>query len=229
VSERAVENRIAASAATWWRAAIVVIGLAGLLSGSNAVEYFTIQTNLLVVAYYIVALAGSRGRTPWTPAPRLRGAMTSYILLTGLAYHFVLQGGSNPIPGLLAAAPGAAIENWSLFLLHYVSPVIVLIDWVAWGPRRRVRWVDGLLWMLYPLGYAFVIIVRGIVLPDVADRYPYPFLDPTVGGWSGVALGILQVTALLAVVIAAVIGLDRIPVRLGNRDRRASTSDERLA
>lgn len=37
------------------------------------------------------------------------------------------------------------------FLLHYVTPVMALIDWAALGRSRRVRWPAPFAWLGYPL------------------------------------------------------------------------------
>jgi hypothetical protein len=193
-----------------WRSCIVLVVACGLLAGSNPVEYFTIESNLVVLAFYSVFLFGRRRRPGWSPSPRLRGAMTTYILLTGIVYHFVLHGGANPLPGLSGSDPGVVTGDWSQFLLHYVVPVMVLIDWIACGPRRRTRMRDGLVWAIYPLLYAVVIILRGLALPSVADRYPYPFFDPTLNGWNAVWGTLAELIVVYLVIAVVVVAIDRV-------------------
>jgi hypothetical protein len=193
------------------RAAIVTCGVVGLLIGDNRVVYFTAQSNLIVLAYFVGALYWMVARkTVEPPAPRWRGAITLWILITCLISHFLLNHGANPLPGLVASGSGVALANWSLFLVHYVVPVLVLVDWVAFGPHRVVRWSDIPLWIAYPLGYGLMIEARGALFPAVPTRYPYFFLDPGGHGYGWVGLQFLQLAVVFGALGAAVVGLDRL-------------------
>jgi len=198
------------------RAAIVACGAGGLLIGDNRVVYFTAQSNLLVLAYFVGALYWMTKRNSVDPpAPRWRGAVTLWILITCLISHFLLSHGKNPLPGLAAPGAGVALANWSLFLVHYVVPVLVLIDWVAFGPHRIVRWRDVPIWIAYPLGYGLVIEVRGALFPAVPIKYPYFFLDPAGHGYGWVGLQFVQLAIIFGVFAVGVVGLDRLGAVLG--------------
>jgi hypothetical protein len=202
------------------RAAIVVCGATGLLIGDHRIVYFTAQSNLLVLAYFVGALYWMVQRaTVEPPAPRWRGAITLWILITCLISHFLLSHGANPLPGLAAAGAGVAVANWSLFLVHYVVPVLVLIDWVAFGPHRIVRWRDVPLWIAYPLGYGVLIELRGALFPAVPTRYPYFFLDPAGHGYGWVGGQFVQLAIIFGGLGAAVLGLDRLGAAAGRRRR----------
>lgn len=195
----------------WWRAAIVVLGVAGLLMGQNSVVYFTTQSNVIVIGYFAGALYWMVTRdTTEAPAPRLRGGVTLWILITCLIAHFLLTHGKNPLPGLGAAEPSVALTNRSLFLIHYVVPIMTVADWVAFGPHRRVRWRDIALWILYPLGYGLAIEARATAFPVVPYRYPYFFLDPTQHGYVWVAGQFLELAVVFGLFGALVVGLDRL-------------------
>lgn len=196
---------------TAWRIAIVLVAVVGLLVADNAVVYFTVQANLFVAAYFGAAVVRSRRAEPL--APVLRGAVTTWSIVTGLTYHFLLQSGSGPLPGLTVGPPSAMLTNWSLFLLHYVTPAMVLLDWIFVGPRRRTRWRDSLLWLSYPVGYGVIMTARAIAFPDVTVRYPYPFLDPAGQGWAGVLVTVLWMAAAIEVIGLVVVALDRLPRR----------------
>jgi hypothetical protein len=217
--------RIWARPAFWWRVAIVVGGLSGLLLGEHRIVYFTAQSNVITLGYFAGALYWMvvRGTTD-PPAPRLRGGGTLWILITGLISHVVLNHGENPLPGLSDPDPAEALANRSLFLLHYVVPVLVLVDWVAFGPHRVVRWRDVPLWIVYPLGYGFLIEGRAALLPGVPVRYPYFFLDPTEHGYAWVGGQFVELGVVFAVLGAFVVGLDRLAARLRPGDRERETS-----
>ncbi|WP_433382605.1 Pr6Pr family membrane protein [Actinoplanes sp. CA-142083] len=200
----------------WLRAAIVACGASGLLMAEQRLIYFTAQSNLLTLAYFVGALYWMIKRdTVEPPAPRWRGAVTLWILITCLISHFMLNHGENPLPGLAAADPGVALTNRSLFLVHYVVPVLVLVDWVAFGPHRIVRWRDIPLWIAYPLGYGVMIELRGGLLPAAPVRYPYFFLDPGEHGYDWVGLQFVQLALIFGALGAVVVGLDRLAAAVG--------------
>lgn len=201
-----------------WRLAIVVVAVVGLMLGDAGLVYFTVQANAVVAVYFgTLVVAQLRGRRL---APRLRGGVTTWILATGIVYHVVIQAGANPIPGLFTGGPPELLSNWSPFLLHYVTPAMVLLDWIAFGPRRATRWSDSLLWAIYPLAYGAFMIVRGIALPSVDVRYPYPFLDPSGQGWSGVVSTVAWIVVAVVALGLVVVALDRLPEPRGRAGGR---------
>ena len=101
--------------------------------------------------------------------------------------------------------------------MHYVVPVLVLIDWVAFGPHRIVQWRDVPLWIAYPLGYGVLIEVRGALFPSVPVKYPYFFLDPSGHGYGWVGLQFVQLAIVFGAFAALVVGLDRLGAALGGR------------
>ncbi|HEY0002925.1 MAG TPA: Pr6Pr family membrane protein [Actinoplanes sp.] len=215
--------RVYATPQFWWRVAIVFSGFTGLLIGENRVAYYTTQTNLITLGYFTCALYWMVHRkTTDAAAPRLRGAITLWILITGLISHFLLMGGENPLPGLADPDPRTALTNWTLFLVHYVVPTLVVVDWVAFGPHRVVPWRNLGLWILFPLGYGLAMEIRAALFPVVSDRYPYFFLNPTERGFPWVAQQFLQLAVIFTILAVILLALDRL---MGRRGHRAAPDD----
>ncbi|MFC9841995.1 Pr6Pr family membrane protein [Streptomyces sp. NPDC060223] len=206
--------------ALWWRAAVVLAAGTGLALETSSLVYFTVDSNVIVFGYFIGAVYWmvQRGTTE-APAPRLRGAAVLYITITGLVAHFTLNDGANPLPGLVSGPD--RLEHWALFLVHYVTPVMVLLDWVLLKPRNASRWKDVPLWLAFPLGYALLVLVRAALFPDFVTPYPYFFLDPTTNGYGWVAGQIALMTVEFALIAAAVVGLDRLGTVVVGRLRPA--------
>jgi len=77
-----------------------------------------------------------------------------------------------------------ALLPWVNFVLHYVMPVAIVLDWLFRPPASRLVSRSVFLAMAFPSAYLTYVILRG------ADTgwYPYPFLNPAnVGGYGGVA------------------------------------------
>ena len=219
-----------AAPALWWRLAIVLACIFGLMSQEWRLAFFTTLTVLAVLGYFSIVLFEMARRGTTEPvAPRLRGGITLWIVTTALVSHIIVEGGASPFPGMTDADPAVAVEYRSRFFMHYVIPAMVLIDWIIFGPHGIVRWRDALWWLLFPLAYGIISILRGQWFPDVSDRFPYPFFDPTISGWGGVALGLLEVVLANAVIAVGVIGLDRLSAKIarGRRQRVQSTDQHR--
>ncbi|MBM7505519.1 Pr6Pr family membrane protein [Agromyces aurantiacus] len=195
----------------WWRVLIVVVVLWGLVAAERRLAYFTTQSNVIVFGYYAGALYWMvRRATTAPPAPRLRGGVTVWILTTMIVSHVLLNHLENPLPGLVVADPADQLANRALFAVHYVVPVMVLLDWIAFGPHRVVRWRDIGWWVLYPFAYGMIFLWRALALPEVPDRFPYPFLDTDALGALGSFVAMLEVLAYIAVLSVIVILLDRL-------------------
>lgn len=208
--------------AFWWRVAIVIVVLWGLVAGERRLAYFTTQSNVIVFAYFAGALYWMvRRRTAAPPAPVLRGGVTTWILTTMVVSHVLLNHFENPIPGLFVTDPRDELANRAIFAMHYVVPLMVLVDWVAFGPHRVVRWRDAAWWLAYPAAYGFIFLWRALALPEVPDRFPYPFLDTDALGAFGSLLEMLRVVAYIAVLGLLVMALDRLAWWVGDRWSRA--------
>jgi hypothetical protein len=77
---------------------------------------------------------------------------------------------------LLAGLEGVEFTAvpWDNVVLHYLMPVLIVLDWVVAPPVARIPFRRGLLWRAIPLAYVVFSLIRG----RYAHWYPYPFLDP---------------------------------------------------
>ncbi|MGH2488723.1 MAG: Pr6Pr family membrane protein, partial [Candidatus Limnocylindria bacterium] len=137
-----------------------------------------IQSNLVGVAAFGWLLA-RRGAPRTRGQELLRGAATAYLTVTFLVVIFLLSG----------VDVGLQLP-WVDVVLHKIFPVVVVLDWMVDAPTSRLSYRDALLWLVYPLVWTGLTLVRG-----AADGwYPYPFLDPANGGYGTVAVTVVAVT-----------------------------------
>jgi hypothetical protein len=108
--------------------------------------------------------------------------------------------------GIIFSVLLAGLESdlipWVNFVVHYLMPVVIVLDWIFDPPRTRLGVRDALLWLAIPLAYVAYTLVRG----SVVHWYPYPFLNVELHGASVVAvyLGIMFAgTVILAAGIVA--------------------------
>ncbi|MEK4707478.1 Pr6Pr family membrane protein [Bacillus sp. FSL R10-2780] len=163
----------------------------------NFFSFFTIESNILVAVILLLSSLGTAtfGRSEQFGV--LRGAATVYILTTGLIYFLLLRGLEE---SLQTAIP------WVNTVLHYIMPLAMILDWVINPPTKAVTWKQAASWLVFPLLYVVYSLIRG----PFVNWYPYPFLDPRIGGYGRVLLYSIGI----AVVIGAICGLVKM---LGNR------------
>ncbi|AQZ63708.1 Integral membrane protein [[Actinomadura] parvosata subsp. kistnae] len=192
------EGRMAA-----WRLLLVAATVAGLVCLTASIgrpwAYFTVQSNVLLALYYGWRLVAGRGR----PASAdVKGAVTLYLVVTCLV-NYVSRDLANP----LALLDGGGARGWGNFLLHYVTPVMALVDWAVFDRSRRPRWAAPFAWLGFPLLYgAFVLLAA----PNLPRRYVYPFLNVERLGWPMVAGAAVGVLAAFVVLGYALLGLHRL-------------------
>jgi hypothetical protein len=173
--------------------AVQLISLAtkGTLNPVNYFSYFTIDSNLIATGV-LIAAAVLRDR-PSTPRLDLvRGGAVVYMSITGIVFTLLL---SNT--DVDTAIP------WVNSVVHELMPLVVLADWLITPPSARLRLDQGMLWLSFPLVWIVYTIIRGAI----ANKYPYPFLDPANGGYGSVAVYCVAILAAIVVVSALVVVL----------------------
>lgn len=148
-------------------ATVADIASRGSVNPLNFFGYFTVQSNLILAAVYLVsALAPTAVGEPVRSL--VRASATTYIAIVGIVYATLLAP--------LGAAGGVPVP-WANVALHVVTPLYGIVDWFV--VRDRVTLPLNRLWvvLVYPLVWLVVVLVRG-----ATDGWvPYPFLDPEQG------------------------------------------------
>ncbi len=160
----------------------LVLHVAASYSVVNFFSYFTNLSNLFAVMVLLLSVF-SRCSSSLDMA---RYASTVNMTIVGLVFA-----------ALLRNVDLGALLPWVNFVLHYVMPVAVVLDWLVAPPASKLNRQHVFLAILLPAVYLAYVLVRGAS----TGWYPYPFLNPgNVGGYGPVAaygLGI-TVTFLLA-------------------------------
>ncbi|MFC7430589.1 MULTISPECIES: Pr6Pr family membrane protein [unclassified Agrococcus] len=162
----------------------------------NFFSYFTNLSNLMISIVFVVsALRLIAGRTdPSATDVAVRGGIVVYILFVGLVFNT-----------LLADVDLGSLLPWVNGIVHFLLPVLGLVDWILWPPRRRLPLSVVGWWMIWPAVYAVAAVVRGGL---VDGFYPYPFFDPAAsGGYGGVLLLCLAMVVGFLVLAVVVRGL----------------------
>ncbi|WP_394432018.1 Pr6Pr family membrane protein [Streptomyces sp. SGAir0957] len=215
VPAEAVVPRHRRPVAAAFRALVALAAVAGIIidltlsdSVLRLLSYFTVQSNIVLAV--VMALSAVRAWTADRPLPPLlTGGALLLICITGLVYHVIL---TNDASGFsMTDDPDHAMtgaRQVSTQLLHTVTPIGAVLDWLLLTRPGMLRLRHAGTWMIYPLAYFCFALIRGAIMtPGTPARYPYPFLDVDRHGYAGVlgnavifglafyALALLLVTA----------------------------------
>lgn len=154
------------------------------LYGWNLFSYFTVQSNLIAAAVFILAALAIMRQKPFGDWFRyLRGGAVLYMLITGIVYALLLQ--NNP-----DANPALGFD-WKNFVLHQLGPIFIITWWLLWPSAKAISPQEAWWWLVFPVVWIIYTLIRAASI----GWYPYPFLNPNkVGGFGGVAVYIIGIT-----------------------------------
>lgn len=160
----------------------------GTLVPSNFLSYFTIQSNLIAVAVFLIGVARWR-TTPSFTWQLVRGAAVVQMTVTFVVFAL-----------LLADTDVDTAIPWVDFVVHTIMPIAVIADWLIDPPTHRISFGQSLRWLTYPLVWTAYTMIRGAA----TGWYPYPFLDPASGGYGQVAITIVAILVFGAALCAVI-------------------------
>ena len=152
--------------------------------------YYTVQSGILCFLYFFFLAVFS----PKKEKAVIRGAVTMCIAVTAIAYLFMPNGAKE------AASSDKAFYT-GYILMHYIVPLMVILDYLLFFPKGLYKALHPLCWLILPYLYiAFTMICAkfGSKIFSAfggSSRYPYPFLDADLYGKNKVALIIVFITA----------------------------------
>ena len=159
----------------------------GSFNALNFFTFFTVLSNMLAAA--VLFEGGRRQLTGAAPVPDLwRGAAVVYMTVTYVVFAVLLRDLQEELQTHV---------GWVDSVLHRVTPIVVMVDWLIAPPRATITFRRAMAWLWFPVAWTAFTLVRGAI----DGRYPYPFLDPANGGYGVVALYCVAILALFVAVI----------------------------
>ncbi len=165
------------------------------MAGIYWFSFFTILSNIFSAVVLIAGAAYLIGRRqPNEIDDVIRGSAVVAIAIVGIVFGLLLSGIENPEK-----------IGWVNAVVHYIIPVVMVLDWLIQPPKSRLSTKHIWYWLIYPAAYLVYSLVRGAAI----DYYPYWFINPheSPGGWNGVALFSTAILIGFLIVSAALIWL----------------------
>ena len=165
--------------------------------GNTPVYFFSFFTTLSNLFSAIVLIAGAiyliRRSDPTETTEIIRGTAVAAIATAGLAFS------------LLLSHLDSGMVPWINFVVHYLTPVIMVLDWLIQPPKAKLALRHIWLWLIFPIAYLAYSLIRGAFI----NWYPYWFINPnkSPGGWTGVILISAAITLGFLIVSSALLWL----------------------
>ncbi|MCK0160599.1 Pr6Pr family membrane protein [Allomuricauda sp. F6463D] len=161
------------------------------------VSYFTILTNTLVAFFFTTRVFGAdQKRLALFHKKTTAIALTTFSVVVGLVYQFVLREIWNPT-GLQMVVDE---------LLHTIIPVFMYVYWLMFCAKTAIAWKQLSKWLLFPIVYLVFIIVRG----HFSGFYPYAFLNKDELGFGPTMLNVSFVCLLMFLIMAGLYFLGKL-------------------
>jgi hypothetical protein len=165
----------------------------------NFFSFFTVLSNVgVVVTTGLLALALGRTSTLFRVI-RLDAVLG--IAVTGIVFHLTLSD-LQELTGWEWAAD---------LILHTLSPIVAVLGWLVFGPRRmlslRIVWLS----VVVPIAWIVYALVRGALVHDRFgnDYYAYPFMNVPQHGYPTVLANVSLVAILFLALSFGALALDR--------------------
>lgn len=94
----------------------------------------------------------------------------------------------------------------SMLLVHYVVPIMTISDWLLFDKKGSMKKTSPLIWAIGPLAYFAYIMVAA----QMGGRYPYPFIDVDMLGWSRVLVNGAGLTVFFIALGYGFVGIEKM-------------------
>ena len=169
----------------------------------GAFVYFTIQSNMIAGFCLFLSVVFPEN---FKVKSTLKGISLFAIIITGIIYNFVLY--------KIYKDWGTIGYSFSRTVLHVVSPIGYIIDWLLFDEHGYMKWRYILLWFAYPIVYC----VASIFAVSMMNFSIYSFFSISNGylplvKWLSIFLGIFIIIGLL------IVSLDKTLKSISNNRR----------
>ncbi len=189
---------------------LVIICLVGGLTTSyihrqsfSIFAFFTNLSGLFGLLVFLISMATMVRRRTHIKTNRyaiIKGMCTVCLLITFLVYHFLLSAAASDV-----TSNSSIFHTISNILLHYVSPILVFVDYLFFDIKGLYRLKFPLCWLLAPLSYTVFVYIYSALggrfyYGDLVMTYPYFFFDINELGFAATAFWIVGIAVAFIVI-----------------------------
>lgn len=186
-----------------------IIGIYLNLSHSfSSIVYYTIQTNIFCVLFWIIALILTITNKKWKQYPLFRGMTMSAILVTMIVYHLILK------PQMFSMGSTYDTTSWNDILAHTFVPLMFVLDYILFDTKGQFKKYYPFIWLSIPVGYYIFTKIYSLLGGKFGGMEgqtsaPYFFLNPEQVGVDGVIKWIIIILIFFLILSYAIILIDK--------------------
>ena len=134
----------------------IFLNLSNTYSIRALMSYYTLQSNVIcLIAFIIVLTLELLDRQYKTDIYYLiKGGLVITIAITAIIYHIALAPGGFQMDALQNSISNKMLAN---FLVHTVSPLLVLLDYILFDEKGHFKFFYPILWLIQPLNYVVYV------------------------------------------------------------------------
>lgn len=172
------------------------------------ISYFTILSNIFCFLFYltmVIKTISNYKNYEDKNGTFLKGTMILCVTVTLLIFHIILKDSS------FIMINNDYLRSWPNIIVHYLVPILTLIEWLVFNKKNHLRYVDAFKWLIIPTIYLIIIIINGLngyTYPG-GSNYPYFFLDINKFGLVVVIRNILIIGVIFLFLGFSSVFLDR--------------------
>jgi hypothetical protein len=173
------------------------LGMGWVSSAFGMLGFFTILTNLMVIAMYWSHLAPTANRlTRFFSRDGVRTAVTGYIVFVGVIYALFLYG----------SLPLNAAQQVPDAMLHFIAPPLCVAWWFTTRPAHAMHHGRIVRWLAWPMAYLTGSLLAGAI----TGAWLYPILNAASLGWPMTLATATAMLAFMAFVLTLLVSVTRL-------------------
>lgn len=182
--------------------------------GLKSMRYFTNQSNLLVLIVFIIINLKLNNNKYFK---YLAFITLISISITGVVFHLLLSDTLGNNTGIITSIHD--LNNFQNLITHTISPIYYLLYYFIFI-KESISIKEFFTGLIHPLMYFLIILI----LSPITNFYPYPFLDVSKNGLSGVLKFTLLI--MLPLIVLFTLGLNYLKNVLDNKMNREVLTNE---
>lgn len=193
---------------------IIFTGLWCSFKNANSIisklSYYTIQSNIICLALFTYSLIFEILDLNYKTKNYyiIKGGIIIAIILTGVIYHIALLPGEFQMD-----ASTKIIKVLSSILLHGISPIIVLVDYILFDKKGKFKYKYAIYWLAFPIYYVIYVYIYSYFGGEFyniggSKNYAYIFLDFKKIGIINVEISIISIIIFLILISYILIAYD---------------------
>ena len=192
----------------------IFLNLSNTSSVRALMSYYTLQSNVIcLIAFIIILVLELLNKQYQTDVYYLiKGGLVITIAITAIIYHIALAPGGFQMDALQNSISNKQLAN---FLVHTVSPTLVLLDYVLFDEKGHFKLFYPILWLIQPLNYVVYVYTYSNLGGSFYNiggsrRFAYFFLDYKELGYLGVLKWLIIIILGILIISELLVLLDKI-------------------